>query len=66
MDRTRYSKIFVGAPGNHSFDMRFDVTTGGFVGITQMDNGDVTDRVLLTKSQFNALVDFVKQKKGGT
>lgn len=61
---TDYSDPVVGEWRNHGHTARFDVTDG-FIGITQYD-GDgatVTDRVLLSPSQWSELVAFVDAAK---
>ena len=55
---TTYSKKFGGARGNHGWEAEFDLTDG-YLGITQLGDGRVKDRVLLSPGQVRALVAFV-------
>lgn len=64
---TDYSRREKGEARNHHHAARYDVTDG-FVGITQFDGDSATlsvatDRVLLSPSQFSALVAFVGAAK---
>lgn len=61
---TDYSEREKGDYGNHFRDVRFDVTDG-FVGITawEPDSAHVDGRVLLSPSQFVALLAFVGAAK---
>lgn len=56
---TSYSDTVRGDAGNHGFAARFDVTDG-YVGINQYDDGELTDRVLLSSAQVKALLVFLK------
>lgn len=60
--RTHYSEKLKGARGNCNLQARFDVTDG-YLGITQFEGEAVTDRVLLSPEQAQALFDFVGKKK---
>lgn len=68
---TVYSFSFRGDRGNFGHAVKFDATDG-YIGISQLRGGnDCIDRVLLTPSQFEALVKFVKHngqplRKGST
>jgi hypothetical protein len=57
---TNYSERIPGEPGNHHFAVRFDLTTGGYVGISQYEGEGLTDRVLLSPTQVRVLVAFVR------
>ena len=53
---TRYSVKIKGDRGNYYWAVRFDMTDGGYLGITQYDeNGELKDRVLLSPKQFAAI-----------
>lgn len=60
--RTYYSERINGARGNHNLQVRFDISDG-HLGITQFEGETVTDRVLLSPAQVQALLDFVGKKK---
>jgi len=59
--RMIYSKQIKGARGNHRLPVRFD-KTDGYIGIRQIENGRVSDRVLLSPAQMRALIKFVEGK----
>jgi hypothetical protein len=59
---TRYSDRIKGAPGNYNWIARFDMTDG-FLGITQIEEGAVKDRVLLSPAQVREMLDFIGKKK---
>lgn len=63
MERTHYSDEIKGERRNYNWTATFDWTTGGFLGITQKDGGDVKDRVLLSPKQVEELLAFVKTRK---
>jgi hypothetical protein len=57
MDRTKYSADINGSRGNYYWKVRFDFTTGGYLGISQWHEGKI-ERVLLCKKQTDALIKF--------
>jgi hypothetical protein len=63
IETTRYSPGIRGDQANHQRSVRFDETSG-YIGITALDEDDdrVTDRVLLTPKQWQALVKFVQTR----
>lgn len=64
---TEYSEEWPGDEGNYDWSVRCDITDG-VVGITQAHNSEehrkypLTERVLLTKRQFEELVRFLRKK----
>lgn len=56
---TRYSARIEGARGNYKWPVRFDVTDG-FLGISQIEDDKVKDRVLLSPKQVKAMTAFLK------
>lgn len=56
-----YSEMIKGDRGNHECPARFDLT-GGYLGITQIGDGQVKDRVLLSPNQVKELTDFIGRK----
>jgi hypothetical protein len=60
--RTHYSEKIKGNRGNHNFQARLDLSDG-YLGITQWDGESITDRVLLSPTQVQELLDFVGKKK---
>jgi hypothetical protein len=56
--QTKYSDKVAGDKGNYNWDVRFDLTEGKYLGITQYDGDVVKDRVLLTLKQVKALIAF--------
>lgn len=56
-DQIEYSEWLKGAEGNYGWRARFDLSGGGYLGISQ-DGGS---RVLLSPSQVQALVAFVSR-----
>lgn len=62
--RTEYSGLLAGSRGNYGWPVRFDLSDGSLLGITQLDeSGNVKDRVLLSPKQVRALLDFIGQKR---
>lgn len=64
-DVTDYSEKIAGERRNHDHACRFDVTDG-FVGINQYASDDptrLTDRVLLSPTQFRELLAFLKRAR---
>lgn len=59
---TRYSERIKGNRGNFNWPVRFDLTDG-YLGITQMEGESVNDRVLLSPTQVQELLDFVSKTK---
>ena len=59
---TRYSEKIAGTRTNHNLPARFDLTDGS-LGITQFDNGTVSDRVLLCPKQVQELRKFLETSK---
>lgn len=57
---TRYSKIIPGSRGNYGWTVRYDLLDG-YLGITQVEGGEIKDRILLSGKQVKALLDFVKK-----
>lgn len=62
MTITRYSDKIEGDRGNYKWDASFDLT-GGYLGITQAEDGKIKDRVLLSPKQVNELAAFLEQHK---
>lgn len=62
MSPTKYSDTIYGDRGNFEWPSRFD-WTGGYLGITQTEDGAVKDRVLLSPEQVKELMDFVEKNK---
>lgn len=62
MDYTEYSKIIKGNKGNYYLSVRFDYTTGGYVGISQF-NENLIERILLNKNQIDGLIRFYRLKQ---
>ena len=62
MVRTRYSEDIKGDQGNFNWSACFDLT-GGYLGISQSQGGELKDRVLLSPKQVEELVAFVQSKK---
>jgi hypothetical protein len=61
MNTTKYSEQIKGDKRNYNWPVRFDMTTGGFLGISQLEGLDtVRDRVLLSPNQVKELVAFIK------
>lgn len=60
--RTYYSDRFKGTPGNYNWEVSFDLTDG-YLGINQIEDGKVKDRVLLSPAQVKELVNFASGKK---
>lgn len=60
---TVYSEYITGERGNYQWSARFDMTGGRFLGITQSEDGNVKDRVLLSPKQVKELVDFIGKTK---
>lgn len=58
---TRYSERIEGAIGNYKWLVRFDVTDG-YLGISQMEDNKVKDRVLLSPKQVKAMNEFIQPK----
>lgn len=58
---TRYSDRIEGSPGNYNWTVRFD-DSEGFLGITQIEDDKVKDRVLLSPKQVKAMTDFLRAK----
>ena len=55
----RYSGMIAGNAGNYKLAVRFDEGCG-YVGINQLDgNGRLSDRILLSPAQVQALISFV-------
>lgn len=63
-DEYAYSDKIPGNARNHKFTQKFDISGDGYLGITQTDDGSVTDRVLLNPAQVKALLAFLKQHAG--
>lgn len=59
--RTYYSNKIKGARGNYGWPAKYDIT-GGYLGITQYEDGKVKDRVLLSPTQLKKLSEFVEKK----
>lgn len=59
---TRYSEQHKGARGNYGWSARFDIMNG-YLGITQFDGEVVKDRVLLSPSQVQQLLEFIGAQK---
>ena len=59
--RTYYSDKIAGARGNHKWPVAYDITDG-YVGISQVEDGRVKDRVLLSPKQVRELVAFIERK----
>jgi len=57
-EQTTYSKTFKGDRGNYGWSVSFDVQDR-YVGINQIGNEKVTERVLLSPSQYKALLRFM-------
>ena len=57
-EQTIYSKKFKGDKGNYGWPVEFDAT-GGYVAINQVSH-DMTSRILLSPSQYKALLRFVR------
>lgn len=68
MEETRYSEKVPGETRNYNWEVSFDINLpDGFVGINQFkDNDHVSDRILLSWSQFEALQEFVRANKAST
>lgn len=63
MEETKYSNRIVGDVRNYKWEVCFDVTLPDiFVGITQY-KGETSERVLLSKAQWEALQEFVRANK---
>lgn len=62
MTTTTYSESIKGARGNYHWPVRFD-NSGGYIGITQTEDGKVRDRVLLSPNQVEELIAFVALPK---
>lgn len=64
MSRMKYSEWVRGSDGNYHWPARFDWTPG-FLGITQRtstpDNPGRIDRVLLSRAQVKALLEFLPE-----
>lgn len=58
---TRYSDKVSGDRGNYDWAARYDVTDNGYLGINQYDGDALTDRVLLSPSQVQELINFVRK-----
>ncbi len=58
--RTRYSRTFKGCKANYKWPVSFDVTDG-FLGISQKSFGGMTERILLSPSQYKALLQFMRE-----
>lgn len=65
MADTRYSDMVPGETGNYQWPVRFDLTKGGFLGISQFEEDGKTfkERVLLSSRQVRALMGFMKPRK---
>jgi hypothetical protein len=61
-DRICYSKNILGNWRNYKWSVRFDITTDGFLGITQFDGPILKDRVLMTPAQVQKLLKFLEHK----
>jgi len=58
---TEYSKTIGGEEDNYKWPVRFDIT-GTTVGISQTHDGDsAIERVLLSRAQVKALMEFVSR-----
>ena len=67
MGMTMYSGEVQGDKGNFEWVVSFDKTgkrgsTKGYLGITQLEEGKVTDRVLLSIDQVKELQKFLRKK----
>jgi len=64
MATTYYSKVVLGDEGNYFRKVKFD-KTGQYVGITQLGstNQISIDRVLLTTTQINKMIEFIRPKR---
>lgn len=60
---TVYSAEIKGDRGNYKWPVRFDMTDGRYLGITQTENGVIKDRVLLSPAQVYGLLEFYEQQK---
>ena len=58
---TRYSEMIEGDRGNFGWPVRFDVS-GGYLGITQTEDGKVKDRVLLSPKQVKEMLSLLQPK----
>lgn len=58
---TRYSAEVAGSQVNDRRAVRFDATRHS-VGITQFEDGEPVQRVLLTRKQIRELLKFLRQK----
>ena len=57
-DLTKYSDLIAGAEQNFEWPARFDLT-GSTLGISQTHGDGTIERVLLSRAQVEALVEFV-------
>lgn len=55
---TTYSERILGAPRNYNWPVRFDMTDG-CLGISQVEDDKVIDRVLLSPKQVSELLTFI-------
>lgn len=61
-DLLYHSDTIPGADGNYHWPMKADRTSSGFVGITQdRGDGEEAERILLSRKQYKALVEFVEK-----
>ena len=59
-DEIEYSAEIPGNTGNYEWPIRMD-ETDGYLGINQMKDNRVTDRVLLSRPQVEALIAFYRK-----
>jgi hypothetical protein len=59
----RYSEKIDGDQGNYDWQVRFDVTDNGYLGINQYEGKNLADRVLLSPAQVQELIDFVRKRR---
>jgi hypothetical protein len=59
-DQTVYSEIVDGDKANYDWRVRFDLTGGKYLGITQYEGDAVKDRILLSPNQVSELLAFLR------
>jgi len=60
--RIYYSDKIDGDEGNYRWAVTYD-RSDGYIGITQTEDGNVKDRVLLSPAQVKKLTEFIAQRR---
>lgn len=60
VDRTEYSEMIEGDRGNYGWQARYDISTSGYLGISQFESGKAKERVLLSPEQVSELKSFIR------